>query len=138
MSVNPPMTDVLRFMEVRAPFSPEAKSLEQNYIRDDFIGVWNDKRGRYDSDLQIGASVIGRLVYQLVFCGLDGGDPVTNVNNLITAVLQLLTPYQAMCPPSAHSDKTKPLYRASWSISGSTPGASNYCQKVRPRSGSWT
>jgi hypothetical protein len=68
MSATPEMTDVFQFMELRAPFSPETKSLRQNYIRDDFVGLRGEKSDRIDTDLQSATSpsVIGRLVYEQV------------------------------------------------------------------------
>jgi hypothetical protein len=94
------MTDVFQFMEVRPPFLPEAKSLLQNYVRDDFVGLHNDKPGRIDTDLQSVASpsTIGRLVYEQVFCSDETGDPDEKLNTLLDEVLELLAPYQPLCP----------------------------------------
>lgn len=104
---TPEMTDVFRFMELRAPFSPEPRSLLQNYIRDDFIIPPPDdpilvlgaryKFGRVDTDLQ-DVSDVGRLVYKQVFCTEDYGNPVRNVNRLIGAILGLLRPSMPVCP----------------------------------------
>jgi len=100
MNAIPEMTDVFRFMELRAPFSPEAKALRQNYIRDDFVGFCDDKPCRIDADLQSAdsPSAIGKLVYEQVFCGRDTGNSEKNLSNLIRLLLGLLKPYQPLCP----------------------------------------
>jgi len=99
MSSSPEMTNLFQFMELRAPFSPEAKSLRQSYIRDDFIGLRGDNPDRIDTDLQSAnsPSAIGRLVYEMVFCGHGQSGP-EYFNALLTAVLGLLTPYVPSCP----------------------------------------
>jgi hypothetical protein len=115
MSATPEMTDVFQFMELRAPFSPETKSLRQNYIRDDFVGLRGEKPDRIDTDLQSATSpsAIGRLVYEQVFCAPDAGNPAENVDNLIGAILGSLTPYQPLCP--------SPTTNGSHSTNGSKP-----------------
>ncbi len=113
MSVTPEMTDIFQFTELRAPFTPEGKSLRQNYIRDDFVGLLNDKPSRIDTDLQSAASpsAIGRLVYEHVFCDPDLGNPSENLDYLVGAILDSLTPYQPPCPNngSLSTNRVKPL-----------------------------
>ena len=67
---TPEMTNVFNFMELRAPYSPEAKALRQNYIRDDFMGFLKGKPCRLEADLQseTSRSEVGKLIYRLVFC----------------------------------------------------------------------
>jgi hypothetical protein len=116
------MIDVFQFMEVRAPYSPEAKALRQSYIYDDFIGRPYDKLGRYDTDLSINSpSDIAKLVYRMIFCTPEvyenehsyASHLVTTkshsfpalsqnearLNYLINEVLNLLHPYQPVCQP---------------------------------------
>jgi hypothetical protein len=104
MSDTPEMTDILQFIELRAPFSPEAKSLRRNYIYDDVIGFRNDQPTRIDVDLQseTSPSVIGRLVYMYVFCD-------ASINDFLAAVLNLLPPYQPPCYPSPLPSGVRPL-----------------------------
>src|SRR5437764_761079 len=110
MNTSVEMTDVFQFMELRAPFSPEAKMLRQHYIRDDLVGFCDDKPCRIDADLQSAdsPSAIGKLVYEQVFCAPDAGNPVENLSNLMAEVLRLLMPYQPLCP-GQDPDGWKPL-----------------------------
>lgn len=108
MNAIPEMTDVFQFMELRTPFSPEVKSLCQNYIYDDFIHHnKNDQPDRIDTDLQSVASpsVIGRLVYEQVFCEGDKGTPEEKFNRLVEMMVlwRILKPYAPPCPtPLTH------------------------------------
>jgi hypothetical protein len=112
MTTQPEMSDVFRFIELRAPFSPEAKALRQSYIRDDSVGVFRDKPCRVDADLQstCSPSTIGRLVFEQVFCSLDAGNPAANLQNLIEAILGLLMPYQPPCNINGDSRDYSHLY----------------------------
>jgi hypothetical protein len=109
MSDTPDMTDIFQFMEVRAPFSPDTRSLRQNYIRDDFVGLRDSKPNRIETDLQSATSpsAIGRLVYERVFCSDDANDLGNSLDALTDEVLGLLVPYEASCPtptvPAPHS-----------------------------------
>lgn len=124
MSAKPEMTDVFQFMELRAPFTPDATSLRRNFIYDDFVGYRGDTPDRIDADLQSddSPSAIGRLVYMQVFCAPDLGNPIENLDRLIDAVLGLLSPYEPRCSTvetvtpkafmietSPSSDRAKPL-----------------------------
>ena len=60
MAATLEMTNVFQFMEIRVPFSPEAKALRQNYIRDDFIEL-SDKPVRKDTDLQSDKSPVAGI-----------------------------------------------------------------------------
>jgi hypothetical protein len=100
-------------MELRAPFSPEAKALRQSYIRDDIVvgsspvddqeaapvPLPKYKPGRNDEDLQSedSPSDIGKLVYKQVFCVPDD-NPWEQLQNLLRAVLELLKPHEPLCP----------------------------------------
>lgn len=92
MSPTPEMTNVFQFMELRAPYTPEAKALRQNYIRDDFVGFRDDKPARVDSDLQSdkSSSAIGKLVYEHAICNTH--------DYLLEDALDFLTPYAPPCP----------------------------------------
>ena len=50
MSTASVMTDVLNFMQLRAPFSPTVSALRKNYIRDDLVSLVGEKPGRIDAD----------------------------------------------------------------------------------------
>ena len=108
MNATPEMTNVFQFMELRAPYSPEAKSLRQNYIYDDFIGYSKaDKPDRIDTDLQSIASpsAIGRLLYDQVFCADEKGTPEARFTRLVEmmVMLKLLKPSAPPCPsPLTH------------------------------------
>src|SRR5687768_14996435 len=99
MSTTPEMTDLFRFTELRAPYSPEAKPLRQNYIRDDFIRLGNDGSHLLDPDFELDTSpsVIGHLVYEQVFCKVSAGTVGQDNENLISTILALLTPYEPTC-----------------------------------------
>lgn len=117
MSVKPEMTNVLQFMELRAPFSPEAEVLRQSYIRDDIVveplsledlqalkpaRAAKYKPGRNDEDLQSdeSPSAIGQLIYKEVFCKPDDGA----LERILDAVLNLLTPYEPLCPVNGEKE----------------------------------
>ena len=58
-------TNILRFMELRSPYAPLAKSMRQNLILDDVIGKVGESTARFEVDLQAkdAPSAIGRFVY---------------------------------------------------------------------------
>jgi hypothetical protein len=99
MTATPEMTNVLRFMELRAPYSPPGKALRQNYIHDDVVSLCGVKPCRIDADLQTAgsASAIGKLVYEHVFCKSNSGSIELDIANLLIAVFGLLTPYRPFC-----------------------------------------
>jgi hypothetical protein len=94
------MSNVFQFMELRAPFSPEEKSLRQNYIVDNLIVSNGEASARIDADLQSTTipPSIGSLVYESVFCRNGDHFPEEMITELLNELLKLLPKYQPLCP----------------------------------------
>ncbi|GHO98569.1 hypothetical protein KSF_086170 [Reticulibacter mediterranei] len=109
------MTNIFRFMELRAPYSLPGKVSRQNYIRDDVVSLRDEKPCRLDADLQSAESpsAIGKLVYEHVFCKRRAEGFETDLDYLLADIFQLLTPYQPLCsglsPVGGEHAEARPL-----------------------------
>lgn len=99
MSVVPEMSDVFRFTELRAPYSPDVKALRQHYIRDDYVDFRGETPCRIDADLQSAnsPSAIGKLIFEQVFCNVIEVSNQRAIEGLTEAVLHLLTAQVLPC-----------------------------------------
>jgi hypothetical protein len=98
--------DVLQFMMLRSPSVPDPVAFRRSYVRDDYVGPAEGRdltAGRKDEDLFSvdSMSLIGRRIYEAVYCTPGAEDPAkvgAGIAALIASLLPDVPHFTPACP----------------------------------------